>query len=79
MAKKKIAETVPFDVNAKYIMPFQRKLYHNGVTDDMVCSIEVEKGVVKVKSPDDAHESKYFCIEYFDWLLYTGYIRRYEG
>lgn len=76
MAKK--VEEYPFDITAKYVIPLQRKLYQNGVTDDFVCNIEVEKGIVKIKSPSDSHESKYLYVEYFDWLLYTGYIRCYE-
>lgn len=78
MAKKNKEKDYSFDDNALYIVPLQKKLYAPGETDSILCSIDVEKGIVKIKSPDTIHENKYMYTNYFEWLLYTGYIKKYE-
>ena len=79
--KSKIPKFKIFDTTCKYKMPMlplevgTRRTYENEVPDVEVSIYqELEHGDVKAIA--DGFQDKWFCATFFDWLLYTKYVKK---
>lgn len=77
--KKNKIEFIKFDTNATYTIPLTRNgLIRHIDNEEPVsgCSIiqNPKDGTVTVDK--EGYQFKCFMDQYFDWLLYTGYIKK---
>ena len=86
MRKKKKPERTyaTFDTSVKYIMPMlpvevgTRRTYENEVKD-VVVSIYQEPKTGDVRASADGYQDKWFYAMFFEWLLYTKYVKKAEN
>ena len=77
--KKQKEQRYRFDTSIRYIMPMlpegeKNRIYQNEISN-IPCNIEQnDRDAVRSFSP--GYQDKWFEGQYFDWLLYTGYITK---
>lgn len=78
--KKKVAE-IPYkiDTSLKYKMPMlplgeANRIYQNEVPN-ILCTVE-QNAQGTVKASAKGYQDKWFEGQYFEWLLYTGYVKK---
>lgn len=82
MARKKKQTTTTsykFDTSIKYIMPMlpvgeRNRVYQNEVPNIHCTITQNERDAVKASA--EGYQDKWFEGQYFDWLLYTGYVKK---
>lgn len=80
--KKQVTQKYNFDTSIKYIMPMlplgeHNRIYQNEVPNIHCTITQDERDAVKASA--EGYQDKWFEGQYFDWLLYTGYIKKYTN
>lgn len=69
-----------FEVGQKYLLKMVNK---NTLTEEEMLShvalVDNKAGIIKITCDTEGYDHKYFKIPYFEWLIYTGEIRLYDG